>query len=74
MADAKENEALNFEIGFFENIISRRPDFIAAARPEIAAPLDAWLQRLCTFDPAQRPAASKALEDLGSGLGGVFGN
>lgn len=33
-------------------------------RAEIAAPLDAWLQRLCTFDPAQRPAASEALQEL----------
>lgn len=37
-------------------------------RAEIAPPLDAWLQRLCTFDPDQRPSAGAALEGLGEAL------
>jgi serine/threonine protein kinase len=36
----------------------------SAHRAEIAPPLDAWLQRLCTFDPDQRIPASAALEAL----------
>jgi serine/threonine protein kinase len=39
----------------------------SAHRADIAAPLDAWLQRLCTFDPDQRitaDAALAALEDV----------
>jgi serine/threonine protein kinase len=33
-------------------------------RGELSPEFDAWLQRLCTFDPAERPAASLASEEL----------
>ena len=40
----------------------------SARRAEISPPLDAWLQRLCTFDPDQRITASAALEALDEAL------
>lgn len=40
----------------------------SAHRAEIAPPLDAWLQRLCTFDPDQRLSAAAALEALDEAL------
>ncbi len=40
----------------------------SAHRGEIAAPLDAWLQRLCIFDPDLRLSAADALEALDEAL------
>jgi serine/threonine protein kinase len=40
----------------------------SAHRAEIAPPLDAWLQRLCTFDPDERLTATAALEALDEAL------
>ncbi len=40
----------------------------SAHGPEIAPRLDAWLQRLCTFDPEVRPTARVALETLAEAL------
>ncbi|GMU64617.1 MAG: hypothetical protein AMXMBFR36_08910 [Acidobacteriota bacterium] len=37
-------------------------------RAEIAPPLDAWLQRLCTFDPGQRLTSVAALQALDQAL------
>jgi len=36
----------------------------SAARPEMPKSFDAWLQKLCAFDPDQRPAAAWALTEL----------
>jgi len=35
-----------------------------AARPELARGFDAWLQKLCAFDPDQRPTAARALAEF----------
>lgn len=40
------------------------PEKPSSHRAEIAGPLDAWLQHLCTFDPDGRPTAAEALEAL----------
>ena len=40
----------------------------SAHRAEIAPPLDAWLQRLCTFDPDQRLTAAAAIDALDEAL------
>ena len=40
----------------------------SAHRAEIAPPLDAWLQRLCTFDPDQRLTANASLAALEEAL------
>lgn len=40
----------------------------SAHRAEIASPLDAWLQWLCSFDADQRPTAAAAIEALDSAL------
>jgi serine/threonine protein kinase len=40
----------------------------SAHRAEIASPLDAWLQRLCAFNPDQRLTASAALDALDEAL------
>ena len=34
-------------------------------RSEVPPGFDEWVQKLCTFDPDERPAAGSALEDLG---------
>jgi serine/threonine protein kinase len=36
----------------------------SAARPELPKGFDAWLQRLCTFEPDQRPTPAWALTEL----------
>lgn len=36
----------------------------SSQRAEVSPALDAWLQRLCTFDPAERPSARAAVEAL----------
>ena len=36
----------------------------SAARPELPKGFDAWLQKLCTFEPDQRPTAAWALTEL----------
>ncbi|KYF75617.1 hypothetical protein BE17_48155 [Sorangium cellulosum] len=36
----------------------------SAARPELPKDFDAWLQKLCTFDPGERPSAAWALTEL----------
>ena len=33
-------------------------------RAELTQEMDVWLQRLCTFDPEERPSASNAMRSL----------
>lgn len=40
----------------------------SAHRVELTPELDVWLQRLCTFEPDQRPSACAALESLDAAL------
>jgi serine/threonine protein kinase len=42
----------------------------SAYRAEVASTLDDWLQRLCAFDPDERPSAGAALADLDRVLAG----
>lgn len=49
------------ELFDLEGVFSVQP---SAHRPEIAAPLDAWLQRLCSFEADRRPTAAQALTEL----------
>jgi serine/threonine protein kinase len=36
----------------------------SSARPELPNGFDAWLQKLCTFEPGDRPSAASALTEL----------
>lgn len=36
----------------------------SSARPELPKGFDAWLQKLCTFEPGERPSAAWALTEL----------
>lgn len=36
----------------------------SSARPELPKGFDAWLQKLCTFEPDERPSAATALSEL----------
>lgn len=40
------------------------PQKASTHRQEVTAALDAWLQKLCAFDPAERPSAGEALSQL----------
>lgn len=40
------------------------PQKPSQVRPDISPEFDAWLQKLCAFDPAKRPSARTALDDL----------
>ncbi len=42
------------------------PQKPSSLRSELTPAYDTWLQRLCTFDPDQRPTAKWALEKLGA--------